>query len=87
VVGEVVHVDRFGTLITNLTPDFLSPTSRILVGDHDAGTLGRTFADVKRWKLIAFVGSGGTIEIAARDSSAAMVVQQGVGAVVRIEPA
>lgn len=87
VVGEVIHVDRFGTLITNLTPDDVKAGSQIFVAEHDAGTLGRTFADVKRWKLIAFVGSGGTIEIAARDSSAAMVVQQGVGAVVRIEPA
>lgn len=85
--GEVIHVDRFGTLITNLTPEYVKSGAQIFVDEHSAGMLGRTFADVQRWKLVAFVGSGGTIEIAARDSSAAMVTQQGVGAVVRIEPA
>ena len=86
-IGAVIHVDRFGTLITNLTREFVTAGSHIRVGPHDVGTLSRTFADVRSGQLVAFVGSGGTIEIAARDGSAARVVQQGVGTVVRIEPA
>ena len=87
VVGEVVYVDRFGTLITNVTGDDVNGVSRVFLERRLIGPLSRTFADVAPRKLVAFVGSGGTIEIAARDASAAMVTQQGVGAAVRIEPA
>ena len=86
VIGEVIHIDRFGTLLTNITPNLVTARSRIVIGAHEV-LLARTFADVARGDLVAFIGSGGTIEIAARDSSAAMVTQQTVGAVVRIEPA
>jgi S-adenosylmethionine hydrolase len=87
VVGEVLHVDRFGTLITNIAADYVKPAARILLDSRVVGTLSRTFADVAPGQLVAFVGSGGTIEIAARDGSAAMVTKRGVGATVRIEPA
>ncbi len=87
VIGEVVYVDTFGTLITNMPGDAIKGKARIVVGQHDAGILRRTFGDVKRGQLVAFVGSGGTIEIAARDGSAAILTNLGVGATVRIEPA
>jgi hypothetical protein len=87
VTGEVVHVDRFGTLITNLAAADVKPGARVLLDGRVVGTLSRTFADVAPGELVAFVGSGGTIEIAARDGSAAMVTQLGVGATARIEPA
>ena len=85
VVGEVIYVDRFGTLITNLEPSALAPGVRIRVGDVDAGPLRRTFADAARGGLVAFTGSGGTIEIAVRDGSAAEQLAVGVGAEVRAE--
>jgi S-adenosylmethionine hydrolase len=87
VVGEVIHVDRFGTLITNLLPESVPANARVVIAGGRVAAWGRTFADVARGKLVAFIGSGATIEIAARDASAAMVTQQGVGAAVRIEPA
>ncbi len=87
VYGEVVHVDRFGTLITNIAAEYVKPGARILLDGRVVGTLSRTFADVAPGQLVAFVGSGGTIEIAARDGSAAMVTKVGVGVSVRIEPA
>ena len=86
VTGEVIHVDHFGTLVTNLTSEHVASGARLVIGRH-AVVVARTFADVPPGALVAFVGSGGTIEIAARDSSAAMVTQQTVGAAVRIEPA
>ena len=88
-VGEVVYIDRFGTLITNITatPGPRPGVSRVVLEDRVIGPLRRTFADVAPGQLVAFVGSGGTIEIAARDGSAAILTQLGVGAAVRIEPA
>jgi len=83
VVGEVLYVDRFGTLISNISPSALKPGASIHVGGVDAGPLRRTFADVAPGELIAFTGSGGTVEIAVRDGSAMRVLGLGVGAEVR----
>src|SRR5207302_1096410 len=71
VVGEVIYVDRFGTLISNIPGDAVEPGVRIKVAGTEIGTLARSFGDVKRGVLVAFVGSGGTVEIAVRDGSAA----------------
>ena len=83
VIGEVIYVDRFGTLISNIPGAAVEPGVRIRVGESEIGTLARTFGDVGRGALLAFVGSGGTVEIAVRDGSAARLLGVGVGAEVR----
>src|SRR5207245_11539462 len=83
VVGEVLYVDRCGTLISNITPTALKPGVSIHVDGVDIGPLRRTFADVASGALVAFTGSGGTVEIAVRDGSAAAKLGVGVGAEVR----
>ena len=84
VLGEVLDVDRFGTLISNIPGPDVEPGVRIRVGgDTDVGPLRRTFGDVERGTLVAFVGSGGTVEVAVRDGSAARLLGVGVGAEVR----
>jgi S-adenosyl-L-methionine hydrolase (adenosine-forming) len=83
VIGEVIYVDRFGTLISNIEPSLVEPGIRIRVGDVDVGAVRRTFADATRGALVAFAGSGGTVEIAVRDGSAARLLGVGVGAEVR----
>ncbi len=82
-VGEVVHVDRFGTLVTSLPGDAVAAGSEVRIGS--AGVLLRkTFADVARGALVAFVGSGGTVEIGVRDARADAVLGAGRGAEVRV---
>jgi S-adenosylmethionine hydrolase len=83
VMGEVVYVDRFGTLISNIPGPDVEPGVRIRVTGTDVGALRRTFGDVERGTLVAFVGSGGTVEVAVRDGSAARLLGVGVGAEVR----
>ena len=83
VVGEVIYVDRFGTLVSNIVPATVEPGVRIRVGDVEVGPLQRTFADVARGTLVAFTGSAGTVEIAVRDGSAARMLGVGVGTEVR----
>jgi S-adenosyl-L-methionine hydrolase (adenosine-forming) len=83
IVGEVIYVDHFGTLISNIRGEQVEPGVRIKVGGVEIGPLARTFGDVPRGALVAFVGSGGTVEIAVRDGSAARRVGVGVGAPVR----
>ena len=81
--GEVIYVDRYGTLVSNIPSSAVKPGARIHVGGIDAGPVRRTFADVARGAVVAFGGSGGTVEIAVRDGSAARRLGVTVGAEVR----
>jgi hypothetical protein len=79
--GEVVHVDRFGNLVTNLSaPEAGAPGSVEVAGR--ALPLSRTYADVAPGALVAVVGSSGRVEIALRDGSAAAHLGTGAGLVV-----
>ncbi len=82
-VGEVIYVDRFGTLVSNLPATAVEPGARLTVDDREIGPLRRTFGDVESGHLVAFVGSGATVEIAVRNGSATRLLGAGVGAVVR----
>lgn len=83
VVGEIVYVDRFGTLVTNLTAEWVPPYAVLEVEDLDIGPLRRTFGDVPTGGLLAYVGSDGAVEIAVRDGSAARRLGLGVGGRIR----
>ncbi|HXV87177.1 MAG TPA: SAM-dependent chlorinase/fluorinase [Gemmatimonadales bacterium] len=92
-VGCVIYVDRFGTLVTNVTGVAQSeegkeepPGGGTAVVAGRLAPLKRTFADVDSGELVAFRGSGGTIEIAVRDGSAADVLGVREGAEVRLRP-
>jgi S-adenosylmethionine hydrolase len=84
-IGEVIYVDRFGTLISNIPAGLARPGARVTIGATDVGELRRTFADVEPGQLVAFVGSNDTVEIAVRDGSAAKRLGVGVGAKVRVK--
>jgi len=81
-MGEVVHVDRFGNLITNLPG--AAGLGRVTL--EPAGlTLAvvRTYGDATAGAPLAYVGSRGTLELAVRDGRAADVLGVGRGARVR----
>lgn len=83
VAGTVVYVDRFGTLITDLTPELIG-TARVVTLGKLSVPIGRTFGDVATGEAVAFIGSGGTLEIAVRDGSAAEQLQLAAGTEVRV---
>jgi len=83
-VGEVVYVDRFGTLVTNLTPEMVPDYAVVEIEGLDIGPLRRTFGDVPTGGLLAYLGSGGQVEIAVRDGSAARRLGMGVGGRIRV---
>ena len=77
--GEVLHVDRYGNLVTTFTTEFI-PTYAILESeDMEVGPIRRTFGDVAKGELLAYWGSSGFLEIAVRDGSAARRLGVGVG--------
>jgi S-adenosyl-L-methionine hydrolase (adenosine-forming) len=83
VIGEVIYIDRFGSLVTNLTTELVPNYATLEIEDLDLGPIRRTFSDVTAGGLLAYVGSGGAIEIAVRNGSAARRLGVGVGGRVR----
>ena len=82
-LGEVVYVDRFGTLVSNIMAEDVDAGVRITVEGSEVGPLRKTFGDVDPGQLVAYAGSGGEVEIAVRGGSAARLLGAGVGAEVR----
>jgi S-adenosylmethionine hydrolase len=85
--GEVVHVDAFGNLVTNLPAALwpqLARAGQLRVGNHDVATVVRTYGDAPRGTLVALVGSQGAIEAAVVEGSAAARLPAGVGTRVTI---
>jgi len=72
--GQVVHVDRFGNLITNLSSVDLPATDPSQLEFEIAGTriagLMTCYADQPAGTLLALIGSSGRVEIAVRNGSA-----------------
>jgi S-adenosylmethionine hydrolase len=79
--GEVVHVDRFGNLVTNLRAPEGAGSSLVEVAGREL-PLSRTYGDVAPGALVAVVGSSGRIELALRGGSAASHLEGGRGLVV-----
>ncbi len=78
VQGEVIAVDRFGNLITNV---IARRAGRVEVGGVEV-ELRRTYADVRPGALVALTGSSGLVEVAVRDGSAAVRLGAGRGSTV-----
>lgn len=87
--GEVIHVDRFGNLITNLTQTDvagLAPEGlAVTIAGHRVAGLCTTFADVAPGMALAYVGSDGHLEIGINQGSAASAWHVERGAAVEIE--
>lgn len=69
--GEVVRIDPFGNIITNLLPEPGQKTYRLKLGRIEA-TLPwvRTYAAAPEGELVVVTGSAGTLEISLKDKSA-----------------
>jgi len=72
--GAVIHVDRFGNLVTSLFADALRPGSVVRVAGRTIPVVG-TYGDLPRGGLGALAGSSGRLEIAVREGSAAAVLR------------
>lgn len=87
-IGEVVFVDHFGNLITNIPAEaFLELTPRpvrITVGDCEVPARVRTYSEATPGSLIALISSAGMLEIAVVRGSAAKLTGQGCGSAVKV---
>ncbi len=83
VVGQVLHVDRFGNLITNITSSNMSGKNiTIEVGTRRIQGMTDYYAQGEG--MMAVVGSSGYLEISLRDGNACDFLEIGVGDEVRL---
>jgi S-adenosylmethionine hydrolase len=94
--GEIVHVDRFGNLTTNVLDEDLreilsrfggDPTEIVVVVEGAVLPLVRAYGDVSEGEPCALLGSSRRLEIAIHGGNAARILGAARGASVRIRPA
>ena len=71
--GEVLHVDAFGNLVTNLPASLwprVTAAGALRVGEHAVTTFVRTYGDAAPGTAVALVGSQGFIEAAVVEGRA-----------------
>lgn len=72
----IIHIDRFGNCITNLTPEHFGAGARLVFKGREIAGTRAFFSDgaASDDELFCFPGSAGFIEIAVQNSSAAEVL-------------
>jgi S-adenosylmethionine hydrolase len=88
IVGEVVYVDRFGNLITNIPGEALTlddRPKRIRVAGIEVPRIVRAYSDAEPGTLIALVSSTESLEVAVNQGDAARQLSAPIGTPVTIE--
>lgn len=74
-VGQVLHVDAYGNLITSFRSEHLPPRFEVVAGNRKIrGGASRSYQDVDTGDLLAVLGSAGLLELAVRDGNAALML-------------
>ncbi|MBN1567992.1 MAG: SAM-dependent chlorinase/fluorinase [Acidobacteria bacterium] len=84
--GTILAVDHFGNLITNLKPDDVPASFRILAGQKEITGFRRTYSEGNPGELIVITGSTGYLEIAVRAGSAAATLNLKAGSPIGVIP-
>jgi hypothetical protein len=84
--GEVMHIDRFGNLITNITRAYLEKgeVSEVHVAGRHLSGVHETYGAAPPGGAVALVGSTGFLEISVNQGSAARHFGLGLGAPVQV---
>jgi S-adenosylmethionine hydrolase len=86
IVGEVVFVDDFGNLITNIPAQVVPAEAKSLrLGKAMMSRFVKTYGDAEAGELVVLTSSSGYLEIAEVNGNAARRLDLGRGAAVRIE--
>ena len=89
VEGEVVHVDRFGNLVTNISAGALDRFAdgaalEVTVAGRSKMSVASTYAEIGRGSVGALIGSTGHLELSVGGGSAASALGCGRGTAVRV---
>ncbi|MET0753587.1 MAG: SAM-dependent chlorinase/fluorinase, partial [Pyrinomonadaceae bacterium] len=77
--AEIIHIDRFGNLVTNLRKKDLPEKFSIEINGKLIDRLQNFYVESKRGELFIIFGSAGFLEIAASQNSASKLLNATVG--------
>jgi S-adenosylmethionine hydrolase len=85
-VGEIIHVDNFGNLITNIGTELLDNKriTKIIVGKIEIARLAQSYFDIPTKELGAVMGSSGFLEIATNQGNAQELSKGKISTPVRV---
>ncbi len=90
--GAILHIDKFGNIITNLSPQEVchrlgkeSPPARFILDGKEILQHHRFYSEAAPDEVFSLVGSSGYFEIAALKQSAAQVLNAKRGARIELE--
>ncbi len=87
VLGEILHVDVYGNLVTNLPAAQLPPRFDVQIGAETiSGAPHPHYQAVAEGELLALVGSSGFLEVSVRNGSASELLLVGVAAPITLVP-
>ena len=86
IVGEIVSIDRFGNLVTNIPGDRLAAADavEVKVGKAVIRRLSTSYASTKKGEFLAIVGSTGNLEVSVNKGDARRKTGSKIGDVVRV---
>ncbi|MFN3781073.1 MAG: S-adenosyl-l-methionine hydroxide adenosyltransferase family protein [Candidatus Kapaibacteriota bacterium] len=91
-IGEVVHIDKFGNIVTSLSSRALGINLHNIlkqdlkwkfeIGHTKIKNISMTYTDVDEGEYLAYIGSSGFLEIAIRNGNAAKMIGAYLGQLV-----
>jgi S-adenosylmethionine hydrolase len=78
IAGSVIHIDRFGNAITNISSSLASQAKRIRVKGRTVPLCG-CYSDVGQGKPVAVIGSCGFVEVSVNRGNAAQKLRLKIG--------
>jgi S-adenosylmethionine hydrolase len=87
VTGHLVHVDRFGNVVTDIARDLL-PRGRfqVEIGDLTVARQVSYYAEAKKDEIVSLIDSAGYLELAMRGLRAADLLNATRGTIVEVHP-
>ena len=82
----VLHIDRFGNIVTSLRAKDHQRGNTIQIGDHQVASLAAHYEGAATGALFLIEGSGEYLEISLRQASAADLIGSRVGDPIRVLP-
>jgi hypothetical protein len=84
--GEIIHIDRFGNLVSNINSEFL-PDERVQVriGQRKIKGLSSFYAERKKGEPAALIGSTNFLEIAVNQGNAQRLLKAKIGDKIALE--
>jgi S-adenosylmethionine hydrolase len=89
-IGEILHVDGFGNIITNISQKEMDQAKAVNIKLHNISLnicFGKTYAQTKSREAIALIGSHGFLEIALNQASAVEKFNAAAGEKIEVTPA